>query len=88
MKRKNQRKCEFCIALIGASATNTNMIATQMRENVTVSVNPAVTAKAASIAANAGNKTTANVLEEWLEKVAESLPDIDLVSLRGKGGSR
>ena len=42
------------------------MISTQARENIVISVDPSVTAKAATLAAQAGNKTTANVIEEWL----------------------
>lgn len=48
------------------------MIQTQSRESVTIQVTPDITAKAASIAAKARNKTTVGVLEEWvIEKASE-----------------
>ncbi len=43
------------------------MIATQVRETIQVRVDPSITAKAATLAAEAGNKTTANILEDWIE---------------------
>lgn len=48
------------------------MIQTQSRESVTIQVTPDITAKAASIAAKARNKTTVGVLEDWvIEKASE-----------------